>query len=76
MEQHMTKAAEKIVSDISSLTDIEKLHLVDIILEDLDKPDPEIDRIWADEARKRWNAFKSGKIQSVSYQDVMRKYKR
>ncbi len=72
----MTKAAEKIVSDISSLTDIEKLHLVDIILEDLDKPDPEIDRIWADEARKRWNAFKSGKIQSVSYQDVMRKYKR
>jgi putative addiction module component (TIGR02574 family) len=72
----MTKAAEKIASDISSLTDVEKLHLVDVILRDLDRPDPEIDRIWADEARKRWKAYKSGKIQSVSYQDVMSKYKR
>ncbi len=72
----MTKAAEKIASDISTLSDVEKLHLVDFILKDLDRPDPEIDRIWADEARKRWNAYKSGKIQSVSYQDVMSKYKR
>ena len=72
----MTKAAEQIASDISALTDVEKLHIVDIILKDLDRPDPEIDRIWADEARKRWSAYKSGKIQSVSYQDVMSKYKR
>lgn len=72
----MTKAAEKIASDIHSLGDVEKLHLVDVILRDLDRPDPEIDRIWVDEARKRWNAYKSGKIQSVSYQDVMSKYKR
>jgi hypothetical protein len=72
----MTKAAEQIASDISSLTDVEKLHIVDVILKDLDRPDPEIDRIWADEARKRWSAYKSGKIQSVSYQDVMSKYKR
>jgi hypothetical protein len=76
MEQYMTKVAEKIASDIHSLTDVEKLHLVDVILRDLDRPDPEIDRIWADEARKRWSAYKSGKTQSVSYQDVMRKYKR
>lgn len=76
MEKKMTKAAEKIASDISTLSDVEKLHLVDFILKDLDRPDPEIDRIWADEARKRWNAYKSGKIQSVSYQDVMSKYKR
>ena len=53
-----------------------KNYIVDIILKDLDRPDPEIDRIWADEARKRWSAYKSGKIQSVSYQDVMSKYKR
>ena len=72
----MTKAAKKIASDIHSLTDVEKLHIVDVILKDLDRPDPEIDRIWADEARKRWSAYKSGKLQSVSYQDVMSKYKR
>ena len=72
----MTRATEKIASDIFPLTDVEKLYLVDEILRDLDKPDPEIDRIWAEEARKRWKAYKSGKIQAVSYQDVMTKYKR
>ena len=72
----MTKATEKIAADIYSLTDIEKLYLVDEILRNLDKPDPEIDRIWAEEARKRWEAYKTGKIQAVSYNDVMSKYKR
>ena len=72
----MTKAAEKIASDIYSLTDMEKLYLVDEILRDLDKPDPAIDCIWAEEARKRWESYKAGKIQAVPYQDVMNKYKR
>lgn len=71
----MTKATEKIAADINSLTDVEKLHLVDEILDNLDKPDPEIDRIWAEEARQRWEAYKKGKIQTLSYQDVMSKYK-
>ena len=44
-------SADKLVSEIRALPDVEKLRLVDAILTDLDKPDPEIDRIWADEAR-------------------------
>ena len=36
---------------VKSLPDSEKIELVDTILMQLDKPDPEIDRIWADEAR-------------------------
>lgn len=51
----MKTAAEKLISEIHSLPDVEKLQLVDAILSDLDKPDPEIDRVWAEEARKRWN---------------------
>ncbi|MBI5057400.1 MAG: addiction module protein [Nitrospirae bacterium] len=41
----------------------------------LDKPDPEIDRIWADEARKRWQAFKAGKLETVPYEEVMETYR-
>jgi hypothetical protein len=41
-----------------------------------DKPDPEIDRIWAEEARKRWAAYKAGKIPTVAYEDVMAKHRR
>ncbi|MBN2436389.1 MAG: addiction module protein [Spirochaetes bacterium] len=72
----MTKATEKIALDIHSLPDIEKMYLVEVILADLDKPDPEIDRIWAEEARNRWAAHKAGRIPAVSYSDVMGKYRR
>ena len=69
-------ATDKLVSEIRGLPDVEKVRLVDAILTDLDKPDPEIDRIWAEEARKRWAAYKSGQLSSVSYEEVMAKYRR
>ncbi len=72
----MATKAEKLAAEIRGLTDAEKLRLVDEILSDLDKPDPKIDRIWAEEARKRWAAYKAGRIPSVSYQDVMDKHRR
>jgi len=72
----VTKTTEKLVLEIQSLPDIEKLHLVDAILTDLDRPDPVMDRIWAEEARKRWAAYKAGRIPTVSYETVMEKHRR
>jgi len=71
----MKKTTEMLALEIHSLPDVEKMRLVDAILTDLDKPDPEIDRIWAEEARKRWAAYKAGRIPTVSYQDVMAKHR-
>jgi putative addiction module component (TIGR02574 family) len=72
----MATTADKLASEIRALTDSEKLRLMEAILTDLDKPDPEIDGIWAEEARKRWEAYKAGRIPTVSYEDVMAKYRR
>ncbi|MEX0802830.1 MAG: addiction module protein [Candidatus Binatia bacterium] len=69
----MAKSVDKLAKEIHELPDVEKLRLVDAILTDLDKPDPEIDRIWAEEARKRWVAYKAGKVPTVSYESVMAK---
>lgn len=66
---------DEFAAKIKFLPDIEKIELVDSILMQLDKPDPEIDHIWADEARKRWQAYKAGKIETVSYEQVMDKYR-
>jgi putative addiction module component (TIGR02574 family) len=66
---------DELAAKIKSLPDIEKIELVDSILMQLDKPDPEIDRIWADEARRRWKAYKSGKLETVPYDKVMSKYR-
>ena len=71
----MAESVEKIAEEIRKLPDVEKLRLVDTILSDLDKPDPEIDRVWADEARKRWAAHKAGKVPTVSYESLMAKHR-
>jgi putative addiction module component (TIGR02574 family) len=72
----MATTADKLASEIRALPDPEKLRLLEGILTDLDKPDPEIDGLWAEEARKRWEAYKAGRIPTVSYEDVMAKHRR
>jgi len=41
----MAKNVDEITEEIRKLPDVEKLRLVDTILSDLDKPDPEIDQV-------------------------------
>ncbi|ATG91971.1 addiction module protein [Methylomonas koyamae] len=54
---------------------LEKLQLAEMLLADLDTPDPQIEAVWRDEAQKRWQAYKDGKMSSVSYDSIMQKYK-
>jgi Putative addiction module component len=72
----MATQADKLVTEIRALPDEEKLRVLDAILTDLDKPDQEIDQVWAEEARKRWSRYKAGHLQTVSYEELMRKYNR
>jgi len=72
----MAKTVDQLSAEIHDLPDIEKLRLVDTILTDLDRPDPEIDKVWAEEARKRWAAYKAGRITTVRYETVIAKHRR
>lgn len=72
---HMSSVADKLEQQIKSLPDDEKMRLVEVILSELDKPDPEIDLVWAEEARRRWAAYKAGRTQTVSYEEVMSKHR-
>lgn len=71
----MSTTTDELVSEILALPEAEKLRLLDAILTDLHKPDPEIERVWAEEAGKRWAAYKAGRIPTVSYDDVMAKHR-
>lgn len=71
----MSSTADRIEQEIKTLADVDQVRLVESILTDLDKLDPEIDRIWAEEARKRWDAYKAGRLKTVSYEEVMSKYR-
>jgi len=72
----MATQADKLVSEIRALPDEDKLRVLDAILTDLDKPDRELDHVWATEARKRWASYKAGRLPTVSYEEVMKKYNR
>ena len=70
----MTTYAERLVSEIQALPDEDKLRVLDALLTDLDKPDSDIDHVWAVEARKRWASYKAGRLATVSYEELMTKY--
>jgi hypothetical protein len=71
----MATDTDKLLSDIRALPDEEKLRLLDVLLTDLDVPDSEIDQVWVNEARKRWNAYKEGRLETISYEDLIKRYK-
>ncbi len=72
----MGSISHELAEKIQSLPDAEKLDLVDSIMTQLDRPDPEIDRIWSEEAQKRWKAYKSGELKTVPYDEIMSKYRK
>lgn len=48
---------------------------VDMILTKLDRLDSELDKIWAEEATKRWAAYKEGRLKAIPYDEVMASYR-
>lgn len=48
----------------------ERFELVDQLIHSLDRPDPEIDRIWLAEAERRLAAYRAGKIQGIPAEEI------
>jgi len=66
---------EDILKEAISLRPLDQAKLVDQLMACLDTPDPELDKLWAEEAESRLEAFNSGKSNSVSLEAVLSKYK-
>ncbi len=49
----------------------ERFALVEEILHSLDRPDPEIDRLWQEEAERRLAAYRAGKVKAVAAEDLL-----
>ncbi|MDK9718750.1 MAG: addiction module protein [Trichlorobacter sp.] len=71
----MIQRTDPIVRQLAELPDADRLQLVDYLLESLDQPDPEIERLWVAEAQSRWDAYQRGEISSVPENEVFAKYR-
>jgi putative addiction module component (TIGR02574 family) len=54
----------------------ERLKLIEQLLDSLDPPDPEMDRVWTAEAEARLAAYRRGEMPAIPLADVLAKYNR
>lgn len=57
--------ADKVLKDALTLKPTEKAELIDKLLSSLDKPDVELEAVWAKEAESRIDAYERGSIKAV-----------
>lgn len=48
----------------------ERYEVAEKIMQSLDQPDPEIDRVWAEEALHRARACDKGRMKALPFEDV------
>jgi len=65
----------KTLSDAArKLSPADRALLAEDILHSLDPADPRLDRLWAEEARDRMDAYRRGEIGCADFDGVLAKY--
>lgn len=67
---------EQILKEAAALGPSEKARLIDQLISSLDRPDAEIDRLWAEEAESRLEAYEKGKLKAAPLEKVLENYGR
>jgi len=67
---------QEILKEALELPSKERVNLVDHLLSSLDQPDEQIDNLWRREVEDRINAYRTGKIRSLTLKEVLSKYQK
>jgi len=63
--QEKDMLAVQIEKEALKLKPVEKVHLAELLLVSLDKPDSEIEQRWVEESERRYAAYKRGDLQGL-----------
>jgi len=63
--------AKDLIDSALKLSPAERFELIEQLLHSLDQPDPNIDRVWIEEADRRLVAYRAGKVRGIPAQDVI-----
>ena len=61
---------QEIIEMALQLKAVERYEVAELIMQSLDKPDAEIDRVWAEEASRRAQACDEGRMKLHSFDEV------
>lgn len=68
-------STEELLEQAKTLPPAEQLELIEALLNELDKPDKDVDAAWAAEAQDRLAAYRKGGIRAIPLEDVLAKYR-
>ena len=71
----MSNEAKTLIEQARALPPRDRIALVEDVLDSLDRADPEIDRLWAREARDRLAAYRRGELPAKDLSDIVAKYR-
>lgn len=62
----------EIIEKVLHLKASERYALLELLHQSLDKPDPEVDRVWQQEVMRRLQAYDEGRLECVSIEEAFR----
>ena len=72
----MLAATKRVIDDALRLPAIERAAIVQELLTSLDRPDAQIDALWAREAEDRISAFERGEMEAISADEVFAEFEK
>ena len=70
----MNERIKKLTEQASLLQPIERAELVEGILQTLDATDPNLDQLWAEEAKDRLAAYRRGELEALDFDETLAKH--
>jgi putative addiction module component (TIGR02574 family) len=71
----MSSQAKTLIEQARALPPQDRIALVEDVLDSLDRADPDIDRLWAQEANERLAAYRRGELTAKDLSDIVAKYR-
>lgn len=62
---------KELIAEAVKLSPAERFAVIDELLHSLDRLDPDLDRIWIEEAERRLQAYREGKVKGIPASDVV-----
>lgn len=63
-------APRNLISQALQLKPAERFIIIEALIRSLDVPNPEIEERWAEEAQKRLSAYKEGKLDTITFDEM------
>jgi putative addiction module component (TIGR02574 family) len=61
----------EVIEKALELKALDRLMLIELLQKSLDKPDAEIERVWVEEAKRRLEAYRAGRVQGIPAEEIL-----